>query len=129
MEKVEIYIAFLMALWKWLVTLFKRLYERLVEGERIARNCRLITNISGSSNSGGTAVVGVLIGIMVSLLVGIIIVIQLVNSQTPDLTWSTTANATWASLQANIWVAFGLLAICPIVVGAIIILGYVRRGM
>lgn len=77
----------------------------------------------------GAGVVGTIVGIMVSLLIAIIIVVNLVNSQTPDTTWSADANATWATLQSNIWVALGLLVIVPIIIGAVIILSYVRRGM
>lgn len=127
MEKVEIYVALIMAFLKWLITPFKRLFEKLEEGARIVQLCRLVANTSGQGR--GTAIIGVLIGIMVSLLIGIILMIQLVNSQTPDGTWSLSANNTWTAIQANMWVAFGLLAITPIVIGAVIILGYVRRGM
>lgn len=77
----------------------------------------------------GGGVVGALVGIMVSLLIAIIVVQALINSQTPDSTWSTDANSTWATLQTNIWVAITLLVIVPIVVGAVIILSYIRRGM
>lgn len=77
----------------------------------------------------GAGVVGTIIGIMVSLLIAIIIIVNLVNSQTPDTTWTTEANNTWSTLQANIWVAMGLLVIVPIIIGAVIILSYVRRGM
>lgn len=77
----------------------------------------------------GAGVVGTLIGIMVSLLIAIIIVNNLINSQTPDANWSTDANSTWTTLQTNIWVAITLLVIIPIIVGAVIILSYVRRGM
>jgi len=77
----------------------------------------------------GSGVVGTVVGIMVALLVAIIIINNLVASQTPDTTWSTEANATWATLQTNIWVAMTLLVIVPIIVGAVIILSYVRRGM
>lgn len=76
----------------------------------------------------GGGVVGALIGIMVSLLVAIIIVMNLVASQ-DQAGWSADANSTWASLQSNIWTAITLLVIVPIIVGAVIILSYVRRGM
>ena len=77
----------------------------------------------------GAGVVGTIVGIMVSLLIAIVIIINLVNSQTPDTTWSADANTTWTNLQSNIWVALGLLVIVPIIIGAVIILSYVRRGM
>ena len=77
----------------------------------------------------GAGVVGTLVGIMVSLLLAIVIVQNLINSQTPDSNWSANANSTWSSLQSNIWTAITLLVIVPIIVGAVIILSYVRRGM
>lgn len=76
----------------------------------------------------GAGIVGLLIGIMVTLLVGVIVVTNLVGSITPDSTWSASANSTWSTLQANIWVAFTLLVIIPIIVGAVAILGYMRFG-
>jgi len=75
----------------------------------------------------GAGVVGTLVGIMVSLLIAIIIVMNLVTSQTQS-GWSKQANETWATLQSNIWTALTLLVIIPIIVGAVIILSYVRRG-
>ena len=77
----------------------------------------------------GGGIVGVLIGLLVTLLVGIIVVLNLINSQTPDATWSASANTTWTALQSNTWVAFGLMVIVPIVVAASAIMFYVRRGM
>jgi len=76
----------------------------------------------------GSGVVGALVGIMVSLLIAIVVVMNLVSSQDQS-GWSTQANATWASLTSNIWTALTLLVIVPVIVGAVIILGYVRRGM
>jgi len=73
-------------------------------------------------------VVGTLVGIMVSLLIAIIVVMSLISSQT-QTGWSKAANDTWISLQSNIWVALTLLVIVPIIVGAVIILSYVRKGM
>ncbi|MEM3460408.1 MAG: hypothetical protein QXN36_01620 [Candidatus Bathyarchaeia archaeon] len=77
---------------------------------------------------GGGGVIGVLVGIMVSLLIAIIVIQSLISSQS-QAGWSAQANSTWAALQSNIWVAMTLLVIVPIIVGAVIILGYVRRGM
>jgi len=76
----------------------------------------------------GGGIVGVLVGIMVSLLIAIIVIQNLISSQT-QAGWSLTANTTWTTLQSNIWIAVGLLVIVPIIVGAVIILSYVRRGM
>ena len=87
---------------------------------------RFLEDKRGEALGGG--VVGALVGIMVSLLIAIIVIMNLVNSQT-QAGWSLTANTTWTTLQSNIWIALGLLVIVPIIVGAVIILSYVRRGM
>lgn len=76
----------------------------------------------------GQGVVGALVGIMVSLLIGIVVVVNLISSQT-QAGWSANANTTWTTLQTNIWTAFTLLVIVPIIIGAVVILSYVRRGM
>ena len=73
-------------------------------------------------------IVGTLVGIMVSLLIAIIVIQNLISSQSQS-GWSAKANETWATLQNNIWTAITLLVIIPIIVGAVIILQYVRRGM
>ncbi|MEM3551657.1 MAG: hypothetical protein QXV01_11275 [Candidatus Bathyarchaeia archaeon] len=78
--------------------------------------------------TGGGGVVGVLVGIMVSLLIAIVVIQSLISSQS-QAGWSAQANATWQALQSNIWTAMTLLVIVPIIVGAVIILSYVRRGM
>jgi len=77
---------------------------------------------------GAGGVVIVLISMVIMLLIGIIVVNSLVNSQTPDSTWSVKANSTWTSVQNNIWVAFGLVAVGIIVVGAVAILSYLNMG-
>jgi len=77
---------------------------------------------------GAGGVVVVLISMVVMLLVGIIVVNSLLVSQTPDSTWSVQANNTWASVQSNIWVAFGLVAVGIIIVGAVAILSYLNFG-
>lgn len=86
-----------------------------------------ITKLIRSRKAAGGVVVA-LISMMVMLLVGIIVVNALVNSQTPDSTWSEDANTTWASVQTNIWVAFGLVAVGIIIVGAVAILSYLNFG-
>jgi hypothetical protein len=73
-------------------------------------------------------VIYVLIGLMIMLLVGIIVVNALINSQTPDTTWSAKANTTWASVQTNIWIAMGLVTVALIIVGAMAILSYLNMG-
>ena len=94
--------------------------------ERQAMIVRLVRDTRGQVSGG---VVGTIVGVMVSLLVAIIIVNSLINSQTPDVNWSANANSTWTTLQSNIWTALVLLVIVPIIIGAVIILSYVRRGM
>lgn len=84
---------------------------------------KFITNRKGI---GG--VVYVLIGLMIMLLVAIIVVNALINSQTPDTTWSLKANTTWASVQTNIWIALGLVTVSLIIVGAMAILSYLNMG-
>ena len=81
-----------------------------------------------ASRKGVGGVVYVLIGLMIMLLVGIIVVNALINSQTPDSTWSTKANATWVSVQTNIWIALGLCTVALIIVGAMAILSYLNLG-
>lgn len=81
-----------------------------------------------NSKYGAGGVIVVLIGMMVMLLVGIIVVNALVNSQTPDTTWSADANTTWTNVQTNIWVAMGLVAVGIIIVGAVAILSYLNFG-
>ncbi|MGD0071421.1 MAG: hypothetical protein ABSB71_08095 [Candidatus Bathyarchaeia archaeon] len=73
-------------------------------------------------------VIYVLIGLMIMLLVGIIVVNALINSQTPDSTWSSSANTTWKSVQTNIWIAMGLVTVALIIVGAMAILSYLNMG-
>ena len=73
-------------------------------------------------------VIGVIIGIMVSMLIGLIVINALIGSVS-QAGWSAQANETWASLQSNIWVAYTLLVIIPIIVGAVIIMRYIGGGM
>lgn len=80
------------------------------------------------SRRGVGGVIYVLIGLMIMLLVGIIVVNALINSQTPDDTWSLQANNTWASVQTNIWIAMGLVTVALIIVGAMAILSYLNMG-
>lgn len=86
---------------------------------------KFLKRFLGNKKAVGGVVVA-LISMMVMLLVGIIVVNSLVNSQTPDSTWSADANSTWASVQSNIWVAFGLVTVGIIIVGAVAILSYLN---
>jgi uncharacterized membrane protein len=81
-----------------------------------------------SNRKGVGGVVYVLIGLMIMLLVAIIVVNALINSQTPDSTWSASANTTWANVQTNIWTALGLVVVSLIIVGAMAILSYLNMG-
>jgi hypothetical protein len=78
----------------------------------------------------GAGIIGVLISLMVMMIIGIVVVMALVTSQgaAGHTGWSTEANATWVALQSNIWTAFTLLVIIPIIIGAVAILGYLRFG-
>jgi ABC-type Fe3+ transport system permease subunit len=82
--------------------------------------------LHGKKAEGGVIVA--LISMMVMILVGIIVVNALINSQTPDTTWSLKANQAWTALQTNIWIAFGLVIVGIIIVGAVAILSYLRFG-
>jgi len=72
-------------------------------------------------------VIGVLISLMVMMIIGIVVVNALISSQ-DQAGWSASANTTWTTLQSNIWVAYTLLVIIPIIIGAVAILGYLRFG-
>ena len=98
-------------------------YFRFKQMELAQWKQKFITNRKGV---GG--VIYVLIGLMIMLLVGIIVVNALINSQTPDSTWSAKANSTWTSVQTNIWIAMGLVTVALIIVGAMAILSYLNMG-
>lgn len=83
---------------------------------------RLLKNLRGQG------VIYVLITMMVTILVGIFIVNALIGSVTPDDTWSTEANTTWTNTQTNIWLAFSLVVIGIIIMGAMAILAIMRGG-
>jgi ABC-type Fe3+ transport system permease subunit len=80
------------------------------------------------SKTAAGGVIVTLISMMVMLLVGIVIVNALINSQVADDTWSAEANTTWANTQNNIWLAFSLVVIGLIIVGAVAILSYLNFG-
>jgi len=64
---------------------------------------------------------------MVLMLIGVIVVQSLVSS-VDQSGWSASANTTWNTLQSNIWVAFTLLVILPIIIGAVALLAYIKFG-
>jgi hypothetical protein len=74
---------------------------------------------------GGIA--GVFVAIAITMLIGIM-VIQGIISSVNQSGWSASANSTWTSVQTNIWAAFGLLVIIPLVIGAVIILRVIGGG-
>jgi hypothetical protein len=74
---------------------------------------------------GGIA--GVFVAIAITMLIGIM-VIQGIITSVNQAGWSQAANSTWTSVQTNIWAAFGLLVIIPLVVGAVIILRVISGG-
>jgi hypothetical protein len=74
---------------------------------------------------GGIA--GVFVALAITMLIGIL-VIQGIVSNVNQAGWSQAANNTWTSVQTNIWAAFGLLVIIPLVVGAVIILRVIGGG-
>ena len=76
---------------------------------------------------GMRGVAGVFVGIAVAILIGII-VIQGIIKGVNQSGWSAQANSTWAAVTSNIWVAFGLLVIIPLIVGAVIILRIISGG-
>ena len=80
------------------------------------------------SLGGRGGVIGVIIALMVSMLIGLIVINALISSVSQS-GWSQKANETWSNLQSNIWVAYGLLVIIPIIIGAVIIMRYIGRGM
>jgi len=73
------------------------------------------------------SIAGVFVGIAISMLIGIIVINGLISG-VDQSGWSAKANSTWSSLQNNIWVAFGLLVILPLIIGAVIIMKYVGGG-
>ena len=77
---------------------------------------------------GEGGVIYVLVTMMVMILVGIIIVNSLIQSVTPDTTWTLEANNTWTATCSNIWLAFSLVVIGIIIMGAIAILSMMRGG-
>ena len=69
-------------------------------------------------------IAGVFVGLIITMLIGIVVINSLISGVNQS-GWSAQANQTWSNLQSNIWVAFGLLVILPLVIGAVIILRYI----
>ena len=76
----------------------------------------------------GQGVIFSLVTMMVMILVAIIIVNTLIGSVSPDSTWTEEANDTWDATQTNIWLALGLVVIGIIIMGAVTILSFLKRG-
>jgi len=79
------------------------------------------------SFGGARGIAGIFVGIAVTMLVGLL-VIQGVISSVNQSGWSSQANSTWTSVISNIWAAFGLLVIIPLIIGAVIILRVISGG-
>ena len=73
------------------------------------------------------SIAGIFVGIAITMLIGIVVINSLISGVNTS-GWSAEANQTWQNLQQNIWVAFGLLVILPLIIGAVIILKYVGGG-
>jgi len=73
------------------------------------------------------SIAGIFVGIAITMLIGIVVINSLISGVNQS-GWSAQANQTWQNLQSNIWVAFGLLVILPLIIGAVIILKYVGGG-
>jgi L-cystine uptake protein TcyP (sodium:dicarboxylate symporter family) len=80
-----------------------------------------------SFGGGIRGIAGVFVAIAITMLIGIL-VIQGIISNVNQAGWSQAANNTWTSIINNIWAAFGLLVIIPLVVGAVIILRVIGGG-
>ena len=76
---------------------------------------------------GMRGIAGVFVGIAVAMLIGII-VIQAIIGGVDTTNWSQQAKGVWDSVISNIWVAFGLLVIIPLIIGAVIILRIIGGG-
>ncbi|MEM3378681.1 MAG: hypothetical protein QW674_07035 [Candidatus Bathyarchaeia archaeon] len=63
---------------------------------------------------------------MIVMLVGVLVTNSLINSVVPNSTWSAEANSTWNTIKSNVWIAFSLVAIGILVMGAVAILSVLR---
>jgi len=73
------------------------------------------------------SIAGVFVAVAISMLIGIVVINGLISGVNTS-GWSAEANQTWQTLQSNIWVAFGLLVILPLIIGAVIIMKYIGGG-
>jgi len=60
-------------------------------------------------------------GVVITMLISIVVINSLISSVNQS-GWSEQANKTWSSFTSNIWVAYGLLVILPLIIGAVIIM-------
>ena len=72
-------------------------------------------------------IIGALVAVVISMLIGIIIISTIINSVNTT-GWSSEAQSTWQTLTSNIWVAFSLLVILPLIVGAVLIMRMIGGG-
>lgn len=80
------------------------------------------------SRKAAGGVIYTVIAMMIMIVAGILVVNALINSVSPDDTWSADANTTWTNTQTNIWLAFSLVVIGIIIVAAVAILSMLRGG-
>ena len=73
------------------------------------------------------AFTSIFVGVVITMLIGIVVINSLISSVNQS-GWSAEANATWSNFTSNIWVAYGLLVILPLIIGAVIILRYIGGG-
>ena len=73
------------------------------------------------------SIVGAMIAIIISMLIGIIVISTIINSVNTT-GWSSEAQSTWQTLTSNIWVAFSLLVILPLIVGAVMLMKVIGEG-
>ncbi|MEM3580424.1 MAG: hypothetical protein QXH40_00055 [Candidatus Bathyarchaeia archaeon] len=72
-------------------------------------------------------VVTAVVGIVIAFMIGLVVVGNLISSVNSS-GWSAQANSTWESLVGNVWTAFGLLVIIPLVIGAVVLLRMFSGG-
>lgn len=79
-------------------------------------------------NKKGLAVVGV-VGVLLTIAIGLVVGIVVLNSFLGGISqagWSTAANTTISTLTTNIWTAFNLASILPLIIIAAVMIGAVR---
>ncbi|MEM3579217.1 MAG: hypothetical protein QXL54_03215 [Candidatus Bathyarchaeia archaeon] len=73
------------------------------------------------------AVVTAIVGIVIAFIIGLVVVGNLISNVNRS-GWSAQANTTWTNLVGNVWTAFGLLVIIPLVLGAVVLLRMFSGG-